>query len=139
MSSSGQPNSPNVHTYSDGEHTWDVRDLWEAAKGIEPRLEPITSIPSLEGLLDSHTWSAGRMTVREIMDHADRVAAADLCYPIILTPDGWVGDGCHRVVRAMREGRTHILVVRLSSMPRPLKYETEMDQPGRRYEPAHPR
>jgi hypothetical protein len=108
------------HTYSNGECTWNVSDLWKAAEGVEPELIRIEDVVDIEELLDSHTWSAGPMSVREILDHVDRIANADLGYPIVLTPEGWIGDGCHRIIKAWREGRQDILVVKLKTMPSPL-------------------
>jgi len=106
------------HTYSDGAFTWDVKDLWKAAEGIEPVSMPIRYVLNIEQFLDSHSWSAGKMSVREILDHADRIDNADLSYPILLTPDGYVADGCHRIVRALKEGRDSILVIKLPAMPK---------------------
>jgi len=105
------------HTYSNNRVTWSVSDLWRAAEGLEPVLTPLEDVVDMEELLDSHCWSDGPLTVRDILDHVDRIGGADLDRPIILTPDGCIGDGCHRVVRAWREGRTHVLVVRLTEMP----------------------
>jgi hypothetical protein len=114
------------HTYSNGRATWRVPDLWDAAKGLAPVLEPLEDVVDMEELLDSHTWSLGSLSVRDIVREADRIANADLSYPIILTPDGCIGDGCHRLIRAWREGQTHILVVRLKAMPLPCVYRNEV-------------
>jgi len=105
------------HTYSNGEETWDVKDLWAAAEGIEPVWLSLDEVVDIEELLDSHTWSAGPLSVREILDHLNRIENADLSYPIILTPEGFIGDGCHRLIRAWREGREGIHVVQLEAMP----------------------
>ena len=113
------------HTYTNGDLTWDVKDLWEAARGLKPSFVPIEEIVDTNELLNSHTWSAGRMSVREILGHADRVDKADLSYPIILTPEGHIGDGCHRLVRLWKEGKSHALVVRLEKMPTPIKGRVE--------------
>lgn len=108
------------HTYSDdGEHTWAVPDLWRAAASIEPVLTPLSEIADIDTLLDSTCWSDGPMTVREIIEHGDRIANADLNYPVILTPNGSVADGVHRIVRALREKKAAILAVRLAVMPEP--------------------
>ena len=112
-------NRTSSHTYSDGENTWQVSDLWDAAEGVEPVELPLSDVADIDQLLDSHCWSAGAMTVREILEHGDRVRDADLSYPIILTPDGSIGDGCHRLVKALREGRTTIRAIRLTAMPEP--------------------
>jgi hypothetical protein len=44
-----------------------------------------------------------------------RVMDADLSYPVILHPDGWLMDGFHRVARALREGRDIIPAVRFTA------------------------
>jgi len=108
-----------MDTYGDGKNIWAVKDLWEAAKGIEPVMTPLTEIADIDALLDSHCWSAGPMSVREILEHGDRIANADLSYPVIITPTGSIADGCHRLVKALREGREAILAIRLTSMPEP--------------------
>jgi len=112
--------SNHQHTYSDGEHTWDVVDLWKAASDYAPVEMPLSEIADLDCLLDSHCWADGPLSVREILEHGDRVRDADLSYPIILTPRGCIADGCHRLVKALREGRRTILAVRLDLMPDPL-------------------
>jgi len=117
----------SVHTYSNETAVWNVADLWKAAKDLVPVMVQIESIIDIEELLDSHTWSAGPMTVREILDHVDRIANADLSYPIILAPEGWICDGCHRLIRAWREGKTYIEMVQLKEMPVPILTENESD------------
>ena len=108
-----------IDTYSDGENIWAVEDLWrEAAKHTAVEM-PLSEVADIDKLLDSHCWSYGPMSVREILEHGDRVRDADLSYPIILVPGGGIGDGCHRLVKALREDRATIPVIRLTSMPEP--------------------
>ncbi len=40
--------------------------------------------------------------------------AADLRWPVILSGDGRVMDGMHRLAQALRQGRTHIAAVRFA-------------------------
>ena len=40
--------------------------------------------------------------------------AADLRWPVILSGDGRVMDGMHRIAQALRQGRTHIAAVRFA-------------------------
>lgn len=47
------------------------------------------------------------------------IKEADLTYPIILSPEGRVMDGMHRVARALLQGQTHIMSIRLHAMPEP--------------------
>ena len=107
-----------MQTYSDGERTWAVEDLWQAVEGQTAKRVPLADL-DVEGLLDSHAWAeeGERLTVREILDHARRVEEADLSYPIILTPDGDIADGYHRVIKAHRLGHPDIMAVRLHEMP----------------------
>jgi disulfide oxidoreductase YuzD len=110
-----------MQTYSDGTHTWDVEDLWRLAALLKPVETAIFLITDIDKLLDSNCWSAGPMSINEIMDHADRVANADLSYPIILTPEGCIADGVHRVVKCIRTGQSRILAVYLPIMPPPIQ------------------
>jgi len=120
MDTSGHQHTSQRDLYSDDQHTWDVVDLWEAASHYTPTEIPLTEVADLDRLLDSHCWSDGPLSVREILEHGDRVRDADLSYPIILTPKGCIADGCHRLVKALRTGQETILAVRLTSMPEPL-------------------
>lgn len=119
-------------TYSDGKSTWDVRDLWEAASRLPSSLVPILELPGFEDLLGSYIWSKHEewtkaLTIAEILEHSDRVANADLTYPIILTPDGHIADGYHRVVKAIRKGHSSILAIRLGKMPEAVTCMPEQD------------
>ena len=40
-------------------------------------------------------------------------------HPIILSADGRLMDGMHRVVKAIAEGKTHIPAVRFAKTPKP--------------------
>jgi hypothetical protein len=50
-------------------------------------------------------------------------------WPIILTPDGHVADGAHRVFRALAAGKTRIFARRLPEMPKPIDVVTPQDAP----------
>lgn len=114
----------DLHTYSDGQHTWAVPDLWRAVLGQPAEPVPLPDL-DVEGLLDSYLWSdeSKPLTVREILMHAQRVEDADLSYPVILTPDGHVADGVHRTIKAHRLGHSTVQAVRLPAMPPPLASE----------------
>jgi hypothetical protein len=47
------------------------------------------------------------------------MSECDLSCPIILSSDGWVMDGVHRVGKALLEGRERVQAVRLRSDPPP--------------------
>jgi len=58
-------------------------------------------------------------TCRRVALHAKLMNAADLDHPIILSRDGWVMDGMHRVCKALVEGRDTIRAVRFDEDPAP--------------------
>jgi ParB-like chromosome segregation protein Spo0J len=44
----------------------------------------------------------------------ERVIDADLSYPILIHPTGWLMDGYHRVARALMEGRKTLPAVQFT-------------------------
>lgn len=115
------------HLFCDGRAIWYIRNLWPLAAGLEPFDLPIDSIKEL----DQPCWFGGDQhgsavwnkppTCRAVIQHALRMARADLRHPIILAPapSTDILDGLHRVGRALMEGRTTIRAVRLPAMPPP--------------------
>ena len=112
--------APKAHTLSDGKNIWAVKDLWRAAEGLTPKVVSVAKLVELNN--DRHSW--GKIDQKEMVQHVKRVMNADMSYPLILSPDGWIADGLHRLTRAMLEGHETISVVRLNEMPEPLKTET---------------
>ena len=60
-------------------------------------------------------------TVRRVAQEAAQIEHADLRHPIILSPDGDLLDGAHRLGKAYREGKRTIKAKRLAVMPPPDK------------------
>ncbi len=56
-------------------------------------------------------------TCRAVAEHARDIFAADLSYPIILSPDGEVLDGWHRICKAFLQGIEELDAVQLTEMP----------------------
>lgn len=115
------------HTFSHNGRTWRVKDLWAAAETLPRKMVPLTDLEA-DRLLDSCVWSQSgawtkALTVKEILAHASRVEAADLSYPIILTPEGRIADGTHRIVKALRLGYRRIVAVQLPTMPESIPHE----------------
>lgn len=59
------------------------------------------------------------MNCRGIAEHARLITEADLRFPIILSSDGRIMDGMHRVLKALNLGKTHVRAVRFASDPAP--------------------
>jgi hypothetical protein len=104
-------------TLRDGKRLlWYTERLWELSKDFTPFWISLGEIAEL----DSDCWfGSTEPTLREVAKHADRIAKADLSYPIILNDDGSLMDGGHRVCKALTNGQTSILAVKFSEMPTP--------------------
>ena len=59
------------------------------------------------------------MTCRQVAEHARLINEADLGYPIILSSDGRIMDGMHRVLKALTHGESHIHAVKFLTDPAP--------------------
>ena len=74
--------------------------------------------------LDDVAWFGteyhyGRLTVREIAEHCRRIQNASFEHPVILSSEGWVMDGFHRLARAHLDGLTSIAAVQFVEDPPP--------------------
>lgn len=59
------------------------------------------------------------MTCREVVEHARLMLDCDFEFPIILSSDGGVMDGMHRVCKALLEGLSEIEAMRFVEDPQP--------------------
>jgi hypothetical protein len=97
---------------------WDVQRLVRLAAGLIPEQVPLSAICEL----DEPYWAGGpgqRLTCREVVDHARLMLDCDLAFPIILSSNGRVMDGMHRICKALLEGRSEIDAVRFVQDPEP--------------------
>ena len=95
---------------------WDVDRLVAASAALERKRVPLSSIRELR-----QPWSGDgeTQTWEELIAHVRLVEAADLSFPIILSADGSVMDGMHRVVKATLAGSDHIMAVQFADDPPP--------------------
>ena len=95
---------------------WDVDRLIRLTKRF-PRVQiPLTAVREL----DEPFWSDDDTTTwRAFVEHVRFLEAADLSFPIILSSDGRVMDGMHRVARAALLGRATIEAVQFTEDPEP--------------------
>jgi hypothetical protein len=97
---------------------WDVDRLVELSAGFMPIDVPLSEIREL----DETFWfdqESDAPTCRRVALHAKLMNETDLSLPIILSQDGRVMDGMHRVCKAMIAGRDTILAVRFDEDPEP--------------------
>ena len=70
--------------------------------------------------LDECFWFEGtNPTCREVALHAKLIGETDLKHPIVLSADGRVMDGMHRVCKALIEGKGTISAVQFIETPAP--------------------
>ena len=109
-----------------GYFAWDIDRLVALTKDFERERVNLDSIREL----DENFWFGGKddqPTCRAIVQHMRLMEETDLNFPIILSSDGRIMDGMHRVAKALLEGRGSIEAVRFGQDPEP---DYEDVQPG---------
>lgn len=97
---------------------WNVHGLVDATRALRPRPLLLSSIDEI----DEPYWFdplGPAPSCRDLIDHMRLVEATSLDYPIILSAEGRVMDGMHRVAKAVLQGRSHIMAVRFARTPEP--------------------
>ncbi|MBA3710668.1 MAG: hypothetical protein H0W83_17825 [Planctomycetes bacterium] len=97
---------------------WKVSRLWELAKDLKP-----VEISLFEYLnyLDNNFWFIGdeKPTTRNVATHCRKIVAADLRYPILLSAEGDLMDGMHRLAKAWMNNDKTVRTVRFPKTPTP--------------------
>ena len=102
----------------DGPCTWNVRRLVELSSMLPRERVPLSAIREL----DEAYWAGGetqKLTCREIVDHARLMLECELAFPVILSSNGRVMDGMHRVCKALLQGLDDVEAVRFLADPEP--------------------
>jgi len=118
--------SPSSHTCtSKAGIKYSVPSLWKAAVGL-----PVEKVKTdkLAHLLKNRMWKdyEGEKTLAlKSQDpwHLKKTEKASLRYPILVHPSGWVMDGAHRLVKAMRHGAKEVRVIRFPKDPAEARLE----------------
>ena len=103
---------------------WDVHRLIELSKDLPVEAVPLTQIVELD---EPYWFEDSKPICREIALHARLIAETDLTHPIILSSDGRVMDGMHRVCKALTEDRTVIAAVRFRETPAPDYVDADLE------------
>lgn len=100
-----------------GRAVWMTARLWELARGLEARMVPIAGLRDFK----ENCWfeEDSPPSCRAVAMHARRIYEADLNYPVILSADGGLMDGLHRVGKAWLLGHTMIAAVQFAQDPEP--------------------
>jgi hypothetical protein len=102
----------------EGLRAWSIHRLVDLSRNLTREQVPLSSIREL----DEAYWSGGteqKLTCREIVDHARLMLESDLAFPVILSSDGGVMDGMHRICKALLQGLDRIEAVRFLNDPEP--------------------
>jgi hypothetical protein len=95
---------------------WDVDRLVQLSSQFARKRVPLSTIRELEetcfGEDELFTW-------RTMLAHLKLIEEADLSFPIILSANGAVMDGMHRVSKAVQLGRQDIEAVQFDRDPEP--------------------
>jgi hypothetical protein len=94
---------------------WDVDRLVALTTNLPRRLVALSAIQELD-----EPWVGDeRPTWRALLEHVRLIEAADLSYPIILSANGEVMDGRHRIAKAALRNELQILTVQFAEDPAP--------------------
>lgn len=108
---------------SDGtKRIWYVERLWQLAAVLPVKEIEIVCIPAFD---EARWYGYQKPTCRSVAEHAKRIDAALLEYPVILSAAGSVMDGMHRICKAWKLGMTTISAVQFLQDPEPDECITE--------------
>ena len=100
-----------------GLRAWDVHRLVEHAKDLPVVQVPISGLREFD---EPYWYGHGTIpTCRSIAEHAKLIDESDLKFPIILSSDGRVMDGMHRVAKALMQNITDLPAKQFSQDPEP--------------------
>jgi hypothetical protein len=104
-------------TTKEGKLVWDVARLIRLAQDLPTKTVLLACIREFEEVY----WfdDQYRPTCRAVVSHMQRIQGANLSSPIILSADGRVMDGMHRVAKAWLLGLTDIQAVQFLQDPEP--------------------
>jgi hypothetical protein len=115
---------PEVYTLYERSHyngiAYRTKDMHAMVKGCDTFDMPLAGID-----ISHNPWNDSLENMADFIWHMKRVEDADLKWAIILSPEGCIIDGYHRVCKAIIEGRTTIRAVRLNEMPRSIKEQDD--------------
>ena len=96
---------------------WRVGRLWGLAAGLPVQM---LAVEALGRFLDQSNLLCGKAcTNRALAREAKRIFETDLSYPIILSAEGWLMDGYHRLCKAYALGVPQVRAVQFVVDPEP--------------------
>jgi len=96
---------------------WITKRLWHLSHGLPVFEYRVADFKGLD--IDCWYGHVNTPTIRSVLEHMERIESADLGYPIILSSDGIVMDGVHRICKAMIRGFSTVPAVQFIENPLP--------------------
>ena len=97
---------------------WDVDRLLALSQDLPIEFVPVSSLSAADEVgWHGRPENFGRLTTREVVEHLIRIRAADLSRPLLLSSEGWLMDGFHRLARALLDGVTELPARRFRKDP----------------------
>ncbi len=108
----------HIRTVGDEKWIWDVRKLIEMSQSLP--VEEV-GLSSISEYWENYWYGEDQdiPTCKSVAEHAQLINDACLDYPIILSPDGRIMDGMHRVCKAHIQGLKKIKARKLKAVPEP--------------------
>jgi hypothetical protein len=98
---------------------WRMEQLWKLAANLPVKKVRVSDLPGFDEVRRFGGPLNLLPTCRSVAEHARDIFDADLSYPVILSPEGEVLDGMHRICKAHLEGVEEIDAVQLDRLPEP--------------------
>jgi len=105
-------------------HIWDVSRLVRLSRTFPVKQVALSAIRELD---EAYWFETGVPDCRAVALHAKLIMETDLSYPIILSSNGRIMDGMHRVCKALLEGRLTIAAVQFAVDPEPDYIDRDLD------------
>src|SRR5437879_4312143 len=103
---------------------WDVHRLIVLTRHYPVRQVPLSQISELD---ECFWFDSVPATCRAVALHAKLIHETDMAYPIILSSEGSVMDGMHRVCKALIDDRPTVSAVQFEQDPEPDYVDADMD------------
>jgi hypothetical protein len=99
---------------------WHLDEVLLLAQRLKVFQKPLAELDSLDEVAwYGREYHYGRLTVREVAEHSRRIQAATFDKPIVLSCEGWLMDGFHRLAKAYLDGLDAIPAVQFVEDPPP--------------------
>ena len=110
--------------FGDEKYFWTVEHLILLSSELAHKFVKVETV--LKTIRSGKWFQQGQApTIGDVLDHIERAMNAEAKYPIILSAEGRVMDGAHRIVAASIRGEIEIAAVQFTVNPKPQYVEKE--------------